>query len=216
MNNFQKVGGVSALIGAATWVFGMALLFTVLAPFGTGDVDPGFLADNQAIIYIWNITIYLVFGVFLVVLLLALYERLKAGSPAMVQTATAFGLIWAAVVFASGMVFNIGMETVIDLYGKDPAQAESVWLAVDSVSIGLGGGNEIVGALWVLLISWAALRAGGLPRALNYLGVLAGVAGLLTLIPALEMVGVVFGLGLIVWFVWVGIVMLRGSPGAAA
>ncbi len=194
----------------------MALLFTVLAPFSTGDVDPGFLADNQAIIYVWNITIYLVFGVFVVVLLLALYERLKAGSPAMVQTSTAFGLIWAAVVFASGMVFNIGMETVIDLHGKDPAQAESVWLAVNSVSIGLGGGNEIVGALWILLLSWAALRAGGLPRALDYLSVVISLAGLLTLVPALEMMGVIFGLGLIVWFVWVGIVMLRGSPSAAA
>ena len=216
MNDQQKVGGVSALIAAATWVFGMVLLFTILAPFGTGDVDLGFLADNQAIIYVWNTIIYLVFGVFLVVLLLALHERLKGGSPAMVQTATAFGLIWAAVVFASGMVFNIGMETVIDLHGKDPAQAESVWVAVNSVALGLGGGNEIVGALWILLLSWAALRAGGLPRVLNYLGVVISVAGLLTLIPALELVGVIFGLGSIVWFVWVGIVMLRGSPGAAA
>jgi hypothetical protein len=211
MNDWQKVGGVSALVAAATWVFGMLLLFTVLAPFATGDVDPGFLAGNQAIIYVWNITIYLVFGVLLVVLLLALHERLKAGAPALVGTATAFGLIWAAVVFASGMVFNIGMETVIDLYGKDPAQAESVWLAVNSVSIGLGGGNEVVGALWILLLSWAALRAGGLPRALNLLGVVISVAGLLTLVPALEMMGVIFGLGSIVWFVWLGIVMLRGS-----
>ena len=215
MNDFQKMGGVSALIAAATWVFGMALLFTVLAPFATGDVDPGFLADNQAIIYVWNTIIYLVFGVFLVILLLALHERLKAGSPAMVQTATAFGLIWAAVVFASGMVFNIGMENVIDLQGKDPGQAESVWLAVNSVALGLGGGNEIVGALWILLLSWAALRGGGLPRVLNYLGVVISVAGLLTLIPALELVGVIFGLGSIAWFVWVGIVMLRGSPSAA-
>ena len=216
MNDQQKVGGVSALIAAATWVFGMVLLFTVLAPFATGDVDHGFLADNQAIIYVWNTIIYLVFGVFLVVLLLALHERLKGGSPAMVQTATAFGLIWAAVVFASGMVFNIGMETVIDLHGKDPAQAEPVWVAVNSVHLGLGGGNEIVGALWILLLSWAALRAGGLPRVLNYLGVVISVAGLLTLIPALELVGVIFGLGSIVWFVWVGIVMLRARPSAAA
>jgi len=134
----------------------------------------------------------------------------------MVQAATAFGLIWAAVVFASGMVFNIGMETVIDLHGKDPTQAESVWLAVNSVALGLGGGNEIVGALWILLLSWAALRAGGLPRVLNYLGVVISVAGLLTLIPALELMGIIFGLGSIVWFVWVGIVMLRGSPSAEA
>ena len=89
-------------------------------------------------------------------------------------------------------------------------------MAVNSVHLGLGGGNEIVGALWILLLSWAALRAGGLPRVLNYLGVVISVAGLLTLVPALELVGVIFGLGSIVWFIWVGIVMLRGNPSAAA
>lgn len=81
--------------------------------------------------------------------------------------------------------------------------------------IGLGGGNEIAGGLWVLLIGWAALRVGGVPRALNYLGVVIGVLGLLTVVPALEVLGAVFGLGLIVWFVWLGIVMLRSSPRAA-
>lgn len=81
---------------------------------------------------------------------------------------------------------------------------------------GLGGGNEIVGGLWVLLVSSAALRAGGLPRALNYLGVVIGVAGLLTVVPALgELGGAIFGLGSIAWFVWLGIVMLRESSSAA-
>ena len=127
--------------------------------------------------------------------------RLKAGSPAMVQTATAFGLIWAAVVIAVGMLSNNDLGVVVDLYGKDPAQAAWVWLALDSVETGLGGGDEIVGSLWVLLVSWAALRAGGLPRALNYLGVVIGVAGLLTVVPALgELGGLVFGMGQIVWF----------------
>jgi hypothetical protein len=60
------------------------------------------------------------------------------------------------------------------------------------------------------------LRAGPLPRALNYLGVVIGVAGLLTVVPALEAIGVLFGLGLIVWFVWVGIFLLRSSASAAA
>ena len=39
------------------------------------------------------------------------------------------------------------------------------------------GEFEILGGLWILLISWAALRTGGLPRTLNYLGVVIGVAG---------------------------------------
>ena len=215
MNDLQKMGGVAALIEAATFVVGIALAFTILAPYATGDLDPGqtvaFLADNGAILYLWNLIIYVLFGVFLVVLVLALYERLKAGSPAMAQTAFAFGLIWAGLVIASGMVFNIGLGTVVDLYSEDPAQAAAVWLAIASVQDGLGGGNEVVGGLWVLLVSWAALRAGGLPSALNYLGMVIGVSGLLTIVPALEVLGAVFGLGLIVWFAWLGIVMLRGS-----
>ena len=68
----------------------------------------------------------------------------------------------------------------------------------------------------MLLVSWAALRGGGLPKALNILGLVVGVAGLLTLVPGLEMLALVFGLGQIVWFVWVGIVMLRSSSVAEA
>ena len=110
----------------------------------------------------------------------------------------------------------------IDMFGllsplyvpTDSSQAATVWLALSAVEDGLGGAIELPGGLWVLLLSWAALRAGGLPRALNYLGVVIGVAGILTVVPALEVLAAVFGLGFIVWFAWVGMVMLRSSPGA--
>ena len=220
MRKLQKIGGIAALVEAATFVVGFVLLFTVLAPIGAGNLDPvesvAFLADNQAVMYTFNLVIYVVFGAFLVVLALALNEHLKAGSPAMTQTATAFGLIWAGLVIASGMVANIGAGVVIELYGVDPIRAGTVWLAVDTVRNGLGGGNEIVGGLWVLLVSWAALRGGGLSRPLNYLGVLVSLAGLITVIPPLgEIGGAVFGLGTIVWFVWLGIVLLRSDRSAA-
>jgi hypothetical protein len=83
------------------------------------------------------------------------------------------------------------------------------------VSDAIGGANEILGGLWVLLISWAALQSRGLPRALNYLGIVIGAAGILSALPGLGDVGLIFGLVQIVWFIWVGIVMLRGRPGAA-
>jgi hypothetical protein len=221
MNDQQKMGGVAALYEAAVYVLGM--VFFLLVVDYPSVVDPvqkvALLVDNQAIIYIMYLLLYVVSGIFLVVLALALYERLKAGSPAIMQIATAIGLIWACVVIASGYVFNMGMDTVVDLYGKDPAQAATVWLAIESVSAGLGGAKgEILGGIWVLLASWAALRAGGLPRALNYLGVVIGVAGILSAVPALGELGlgIIFALGQIVWFVWLGIVMLRSSPSAAA
>src|SRR5919112_5017891 len=52
----------------------------------------------------------------------------------------------------------------------------------------LVGRIEVVGGIWVLLVTWGALLAGRLPRALNYLGVVVGVAGVFTVVPALQMV----------------------------
>lgn len=217
MNDSQKMGGVAALIEAATYVVGLGLALTLLAPVLDADPDQyvAFLADNLTLMYVWHLIIYVVNGVFLIVLVLALHERLKAGLPALVQTATAFGLIWATLVIASGMLIINDAGVVADLYGEDPAQATSVWLALSAVEEGLGGAIELPGGIWILLASWASLRTGGLPRALNYLGVVIGAAGILTVVPALDVLGTIFGLGFIVWFVWVGIVMLRSRPGAA-
>jgi len=220
MKNLQKMGGVAALYGTAAYLFAMVGYLLIL-----GDVlveDPvqrvALLVENQAFLYILNLFTYTVFGLFLVVLVLALYDQLKVGSPALTLTATGIGFIWSCVVIASGMIANIGMSTVVDLYGQDPVQAATVWLAIDSVATGLGGGGgEILGGTWILLVSWAALRTGEFPRALNYLGVVIGIAGLLSVVPVLgELRGLIFGLGQLPWFIWLGIIMLRGKTNAAA
>jgi hypothetical protein len=61
----------------------------------------------------------------------------------------------------------------------------------------------------VLLASLAALATRVFPRWLNYLGVAMGVAGLVTVIPPLEPLGVVFGLGVIVWFTRIAMTLVR-------
>jgi hypothetical protein len=97
-----------------------------------------------------------------------------------------------------------------------PSDAAAVWLAISSVLDGLVGRIEIVGGIWILLVTWRALLAGRRPRALNYLGVVVGVAGVLTVVPALEVLRIGFRLGEIAWTVWLGILMFRGSRSAAA
>jgi len=222
MKNLQKMGGIAALIGAATNLLALVMFITLLAPKGYGSDDPGqivaFLADNQAFMRVWYLIIYLVFGVSLIFLSLALYERLKAGSPALVQAVTTFGLIWAVLVIVMGTLSINNLSTVVKLYGENPAQAATVWLTLDSVETGLGnnGGETIINALWFLLLSWAALRARELTRVLNYLGVVVGVAGILSVVLALPALTAVYALGLIIWLAWLGVVMLRRSPVSAA
>lgn len=212
----RRVGGIAAMVASATFVFGIVLFATTLSDYATGDPSPAesvaFLVENQTALFVWYLVIFIVFGVVLVPLVIAVHELLSPGSPFLAQVATAFGLVWAGLVIAAGMIANLGIGTIADLYDTDQTQAESVWSSLDAVQNGLGGGNEIVGGLWVLLVSVAALTSSALTRPLCYLGAASGVAGLVTVVPALEAVGVVFGVGLIVWFVWVGTVLLREIP----
>ena len=214
MKSLQKMGGIAALYEAAAYIVGMIGFLAVVDVSSVPDPiqKVALMADNLAFLYILHVIVYVVWGFFMVVLALALYERLKRGSPAIVQTATVFGIFWGCVIILSGMIQNAGMQTVVDLYGKDPAQAGTVWLTIDSVLKGLAGSNEIIGGLWVLLISWAALRTGELPRVLNYLGIVVGAAGIISIVPALaEKFIYIFALGQVVWFIWLGIVLLRGN-----
>jgi hypothetical protein len=211
VKNLQQMGGIAALYAGVAYIVGIVGFLLVV---GWPD-DPvrqvAVLVDNQVSLHILYLIVYQVWAVFLVVLTLALYERLRAGAPATMQAATAIGLIWATLVIASGMIFNVGMDNVATLYGEDPARATTVWMAIESVSNAIGGGNEILGGLWMLLISWAALQSRGLPRALNYLGIVAGAAGVLSALPGLAGAGLVFGLVQIAWFIWLGLVMVRSS-----
>jgi hypothetical protein len=112
------------------------------------------------------------------------------------------------------MVSNAGIAPVVALYAKDPVQAALAWQGIESVASGLGNGNgEILGGLLTLLVSLAALRAGGLPKGLNILGFLVGALGIISIIPGLTelMIGI-FGLSQIIWFIWLGIVLLRSNP----
>ena len=214
-NNLQKMGGIAALYMAIAYLVGIVLFLFVLDY--PNIVDPAqkvaLLVEKQMVIYSTNLILYVIFGVFLIVLALALYERLRVSAPAIMQVATAIGIIWAGSLIASGMVSNAGIAPVVALYAKDPAQAALTWQGFEVVASGLGNGNgEILGGLMTLLVSWAALRTGGLPKFLNYLGVVVGLVGIVSTIPGLSDLAGLFGMGQIIWFVWLAIIMLRPSP----
>jgi hypothetical protein len=214
MKTLQKFGGFAALYMAAAHLIGLVIFIVVLDYLSITDPAQkvALNVDKQAIIFSTNLLMYVFFGFFLIPLALALYDRLKSGAPALMQAATAIGIIWAGSLIASGMVANAGLATIVPLFAKDPAQAALTWQGIEAVANGLGNANgEILGGLWTLLVSLAALRACGLPKGLNILGLVIGMVGIITLIPSLNALTGVFGLGQIVWFVWLGIVLLRSK-----
>ncbi|MFZ5810081.1 MAG: DUF4386 family protein [Chloroflexota bacterium] len=214
MKSLQKFGGFAALYMALAHLTGLVIFIAILDYISITDLAQKVAVNvaNQQVVFLTNLLMYVFFGFFLIVLSLALYDRLKSGAPAMMQVAAAIGIVWAGSLIASGMVANAGLATIIPLYAKHPLQAALTWQGIEAVANGLGNANgEILGGFWTLLISIAALRTDGLPKALNILGIVVGAVGIITIIPALNDITGIFGVGQIIWFVWLGIVLLR-SP----
>ena len=209
----SRAGAIGALVAAATFVFGIALFVTSLSDYADTDATAAksveVLVGHQSTLFVWYLVIFLVFGVAIIPLARALHQRLADVSPQLADIGAIFAYIWAGLMFATGMISNIGITDVADLDETDPAAAEALWSSIDTVTNGLGGGNELVGGMWILLVSLAAWGTKRLPTGLNVLGIITAAAGLITLIPGLSDVGLIFGLGSIAWFAWTGIVLLR-------
>lgn len=211
----QPIGGLAALICAATYIFGFTLLVTVFAGtgFGTNEIDAAgvvrLTVDNQALMITWNTVIYVLNALALAVLVVALAGRLRDKSPDWATMTMAFGLIWTTLVLGAGMIGNVTTETIAALAPNDFETAVLTWEALHAVELGLGGGNEIAGGVWILCVSLAAAMHRAFGRIVIGLGLLTGIGGLLTIFPPFgEIAGAVFGLGAIAWFIAVGLALL--------
>jgi hypothetical protein len=166
-----------------------------------------YLAENQLTFSAIYFLMYVVFGVFLAVLVIGLHEKLKHTKSPAIAIGSLFGVIWVGLVIASGMISNIGLAHAIDLMEANPEKALDLWTIVSVITESLGGGNELVGGLWVLLVSVVALQAGEFSRTFNYLGLFVGVAGIATIYPA-DVLTEIFGVTQICWFIWLGVLLL--------
>ncbi len=219
MKTLQKAGGISALYMAVSHLIGIVIFLGVLDYLSMTDPiqKMALNVEKQAVVFSTNLLMYVFFGFALIVLALALHDRIKTDAPALMQAATSVGILWAGSLIASGMVANAGLATIAALYAQNPAQAVVIFQSIESVANGLGNANgEILGGVWTLLVSLAAWRSGGLSKGVSVLGLFVGAIGVITIIPALNDITGLFGLGQIIWFIWLGIVLLRNDPRAKA
>ena len=213
----QRIGGLAALTCAATYIFGFVLLVTVMADvgFGSNAIDAAtvvrFTLEHQALMITWNTVIYIVNALALAVLVVALGRRLAATSPDWGTMTLAFGLIWTTLVLGAGMIGNVATERMAVLAPTDFDAAVQTWQTLHAVELGLGGGNEIAGGVWIFCVSLAGLAQRAFGKIVVGLGLATGLGGLLTILPPMgDVAGAVFGLGAIAWFIAVGAAPLFG------
>lgn len=205
-SNFLKFGAVSANLAALSFVIGFALYFSVLseAQYPRFDlaIQPQieFMIENNMLLYSWYFIIYIVFGLCLILLNVSVFQWLKKEQSIWLNTTMVLAFVWTGLVIASGLVANVGSAHVIEVYNVTPKQAESLWLMVQTLINALGGGNEIVGGLWLLLLNLILLNRRQVSLKLSLIGIISGFSGVLTLLPSFQELGAIFGLGCIVWF----------------
>ncbi len=203
-------GGIAALVLAASYIIGFVMWGAVLGePPDTLSGKVAFVSDNLNILTLTTILIYHIPGVALVLLVLGLRQHLGSTESVLANWSAVLGFIWAGIVLASGMIYVVGAHAIADLATSEASNAATSWHTVTVISDALGGGSELVGALWVLGASVIAHRSGKLPTTLTFLGYFIAMAGTLTVLPQLSVFQSVFGLAQIAWFGWIGMVLLR-------
>lgn len=189
-------------------IFGVALSFPQTESVSDKIV---YIYSQQSILSFAYIVGYLVFGSVLLLAVQATHTRLSVFSSHLLNAASAFGFIWVVFMFGSGMVALVGMNTMLSLFSKGSPHADTLFYIYTTVVNGLGGGIELVGALWVLLMSIHGLKTGQLAKGLHLLGLSVGAFGVLTLFQSMPIMKEAFGLSQIVWFIWMGFSLLKSN-----
>lgn len=211
MERLVKAGAYAALAQALLYV----IAFAVMAAFQPADAASWTAAQKLSytlahgnLAQFWAL-LYYASGIALIVLTAGLHEQLHKQAPVLMPITTPFGYIWGGFLMASGMVSQIGFATVARLHAESADQGLVIWTTIRVVQDAFGGGVELLGGVWVLLLSVVLFGNAERARALAALGVIVGLAGVLTVIPTLDIMKAVFGLSQIVWFIWTGVWLLR-------
>lgn len=205
--NSKSILAGAALVCGLSFVVGFFLLLGPLSVYVENSLDADFavifLQKQSLWLYLWNVAIYVVFGIALVFLCVALYAQVRCQRSILPTVMLCLGCVWATHAIAAGMVANVSLARVLELVDIDRSIAANVWLNGYTVKLGLGGSNELVGGLWLILASLSAGRAKLISSRLHGYGVLVGACGCSTVIPLWQEMGAVFGSWMILWFFWV-------------
>ncbi len=212
-----RSGGLAGIVAGLTFLFGMVFYLILLRQVQFGNLSAditsqlNFLQEHSSFLYTWYFVIYLVFGFALLIMQFGLSALLPG--TALSRTASLVAFLWAGFVIAAGLVATVGHDMVITLADAHPELAPQAFVSLHLVIDGLGGGNELVGGVWLILVFCASRERQSLPEAIRWGALLVGLAGAATALPPLAGLGAVFGLGGILWFVATGMHLAFNGTG---
>ena len=213
----QGQRNLKPLAGAA--FIGMALCYiTLFAIYGAVLSTPADVSTAEKIAYLienkglFNFTYILGYVLFACLLCFCVYVvgglYQQVSKPAMAM-ATLFGYFWVVVLLCTGMIGISSSELIASLSTTNPAAAEVIYYARVLLIESLGGGIEFIGGVWMLILGAVSWRNGLLSKALTIFTLVKAAIGILTLFCADSILRDLFGITGIIWFIWMGIAMIK-------
>lgn len=217
MGNHEHKIRYASLLCALSYVIGFSILLTMFPnAIASASSQWQVIQLYPGMMQLWFFIIYIIFGIALLLLTISLKNFYNDANPTLKNLFFASGIIWSSYVIACGMIINIAIDVLVvnpdaSFSNRDTMMA---WHTLYIVQNGLGGGVELIGGLWLLLAIWLFKQSHQLPLFIFALTALSGAAGIATVIPAFKSFGALFGLGQLIWFIWLSLVLLRSRSTA--
>lgn len=206
----QKPGGAAALVKAAVAAANLVIIFAVLGP--AVAMAPRAAIGGAAAIVVTNAAplvalelLKIVSAACVLVIVLALRERMRTVNAANVRWAMLAGFAGAVLQTLAGLVGLFAIAQAGRAGGTSGALAAYADLSGTVTYIGLFA--LLAAGIWCLLTASAAIKRGGLPLRLAYFTFLYGAGNVLAFfLPPLSLLVTVVEL---LWALWLGMFLLR-------
>lgn len=200
--------GTTSWIAGLSFLVGMIVYVALLSYVSYGDTAQAvlpqleFIASYSTLLYVWYFVIYILFGLALIGFQISIKTHLVTDF--FRSFALILGYLWAGITIVTGMLANVGTHMILELMGQHQELAISQWYNLQMLINGMGGGNEIVGGLWLIAMGLSLNIHCSLTPLLRSIALVFGCVGVLTAAPMLEYLGGIFGVGCMLWFFVMG------------
>jgi uncharacterized protein DUF4386 len=218
MEDTRRIGAFAAFaLAAALVAFFLAILAFSVSGVQQGNNPASGLAAalKNPVLFGSFGAAFVILGASLIVLALALHERLRGAAPFAVRIGTTAGVIGGTLFVTNGLGPLMGPAGLATIDAQDHAAAVAAFAAFTLVGNLLFAGGQIMFGAFALIDNVVGARARLLSRPLSYVGILLGIALIVGVALPAGPLGLVFPVLILVWSLWLGVALLRSAPRGA-
>lgn len=213
-NSLEPIAGAAFIGMALCYIILFVIYGAVLStPEGGTAAKIAYLIENKALFNFTYVLGYVVFACLLCFCVYVIGRLFHRESQAAMAMTSLFGYFWVVVLLSTGMI-GVSSHEILAIYSvSNPEAAEVIYHTRILMTESLGGGIEFIGGVWFVLLGIVSWRHKLHSRSLAAFTLVKGTIGVATLFSAESLLRDLFGVTGILWFIWMGIVMIKKPTG---